>query len=70
MNSNHTPAKYPVTDAVMEALEQTKRGCEELLVESEWVQKLARSMATKIPLRIKLGLDPTAPDIHLSLIHI
>jgi len=66
MNSNHTPAKYPVTDAVMEALEQTKRGCEELLVESEWVQKLARSMATKIPLRIKLGLDPTAPDIHLG----
>jgi tyrosyl-tRNA synthetase len=66
MTSNHTPTKYPITDEVMEALEQTKRGCEELLVESEWVQKLARSVATKTPLRIKLGLDPTAPDIHLG----
>jgi tyrosyl-tRNA synthetase len=36
------------------------------LVESEWVSKLARSEATKTPLRIKLGLDPTAPDIHLG----
>jgi len=36
------------------------------LVEADWVQKLARSHATKTPLRIKLGLDPTAPDIHLG----
>jgi tyrosyl-tRNA synthetase len=35
-------------------------------VEAEWVSKLARSEATKTPLRIKLGLDPTAPDIHLG----
>jgi tyrosyl-tRNA synthetase len=47
-------------------LEVTKRGCDELLVESDWIQKLARSQATKTPLRIKLGLDPTAPDIHLG----
>ena len=58
--------KYPVTDKVLEALEQTKRGCEELLVEAEWVAKLAKSQATGVPLRIKLGLDPTAPDIHLG----
>ena len=44
----------------------TKRGCEELLVEADWLQKLARSEATHKPLRIKLGLDPTAPDIHLG----
>ncbi|WP_370623794.1 tyrosine--tRNA ligase [Polynucleobacter sp. MWH-Loch1C5] len=44
----------------------TKRGCEELLVEADWLTKLARSEATKTPLRIKLGLDPTAPDIHLG----
>jgi tyrosyl-tRNA synthetase len=44
----------------------TQRGCDELLVESEWLAKLARSEATKTPLRIKLGLDPTAPDIHLG----
>jgi tyrosyl-tRNA synthetase len=59
-------AKYPVTDQVLDALAQTKRGCEELLVESEWVAKLAKSQATGVPLRIKLGLDPTAPDIHLG----
>ncbi len=66
MASNHTPTNYPITTEVLDALEQTKRGCQELIVESEWVQKLARSMATKTPLRIKLGLDPTAPDIHLG----
>jgi len=43
-----------------------KRGCDELLVESELAAKLARSHATGVPLRIKLGLDPTAPDIHLG----
>ena len=59
-------AKYPITDRVLEALAVTKRGCEELLVEAEWLAKLARSEATKTPLRIKLGLDPTAPDIHLG----
>lgn len=39
-----------------------KRGAHELLVEAEVAQKLARGK----PLRIKLGLDPTAPDIHLG----
>lgn len=58
--------KYPVTQEVLAALEQTKRGCDELLVEAEWIQKLAKSAATGQPLRIKLGLDPTAPDIHLG----
>lgn len=58
--------KYPLTPDVFAALEVTKRGCDELLVESDWIQKLARSQATKTPLRIKLGLDPTAPDIHLG----
>lgn len=57
---------YPVTPRVLEAMEVTKRGCEELLVEADWLQKLARSEATHKPLRIKLGLDPTAPDIHLG----
>lgn len=57
---------YPVTPRVLEAMEVTKRGCEELLVEADWLQKLARSEATHNPLRIKLGLDPTAPDIHLG----
>ena len=44
----------------------TLRGCEELIPEEDWVKKLARADATGTPLRIKLGLDPTAPDIHLG----
>ncbi|MGD1326592.1 tyrosine--tRNA ligase [Pandoraea pnomenusa] len=58
--------KYPVTDATRAALAIAKRGCDELLVEEEFLQKLARSEATGKPLRIKLGLDPTAPDIHIG----
>ncbi len=42
------------------------RGCEELLPREEWIKKLSKSEATGVPLRIKLGLDPTAPDIHLG----
>ena len=42
------------------------RGCDELIPQDDWVKKLARSEATATPLRIKLGLDPTAPDIHLG----
>ena len=66
-NENKTEqVKYPITDRVLEAMEVSKRGCDELLVEAEWLGKLARSEATKTPLRVKLGLDPTAPDIHLG----
>ncbi len=48
------------------ALAVTLRGCEELIPQEDWVQKLAKSEATGVPLRIKLGLDPTAPDIHVG----
>jgi tyrosyl-tRNA synthetase len=58
--------KYPVTDRVREALAVTLRGAEELIPQDDWVRKLARSEATGVPLRIKLGLDPTAPDIHVG----
>jgi tyrosyl-tRNA synthetase len=44
----------------------SRRGCEELIPAEDWVRKLARSEATGVPLRIKLGLDPTAPDIHVG----
>ena len=57
---------YPVTDRVQEALAVTLRGCEELIPQDDWLKKLARAEATGQPLRIKLGLDPTAPDIHLG----
>jgi len=61
------PSKaLPLTDQVQEALAITKRGVDELLIESEFAQKLARSEQSGVPLRIKLGLDPTAPDLHLG----
>jgi tyrosyl-tRNA synthetase len=47
---------------VAEALALIKRGCDELIVEEEMVRKLK----TGRTLRIKLGLDPTAPDLHLG----
>jgi tyrosyl-tRNA synthetase len=75
MNSNvssgsgapvNSSAPLPLTDKVLEALAIAKRGVDELLIESEFAQKLARSEQSGKPLRIKLGLDPTAPDLHLG----
>ena len=57
---------FPVSDRVHEAMMLSMRGCEELLPEADWLKKLARSEATGKPLRIKFGLDPTAPDLHLG----
>ena len=58
--------KFPVTDKTREALAVTLRGCDELIPQEDWLQKLAKSETTGVPLRIKLGLDPTAPDIHIG----
>ncbi len=78
MNANHTPASradaqegasaggLPLSTSVRDALAIIKRGVDELLIESEFAQKLAASEKTGKPLRIKLGLDPTAPDLHLG----
>ena len=69
MSSNESQAaKLPqsLNDTVAEALAVSLRGCEELLPQSEWVAKLNQSFKTGKPLRIKLGLDPTAPDIHIG----
>ena len=68
MSANVTDPKpaHPVTDAVRDAMAISLRGCEELLPEGEWLAKLSRSAATGTPLRIKFGLDPTAPDLHLG----
>ena len=56
----------PVSESIRRALEISLRGVDELLPQDEWVKKLTRSEATGVPLRIKLGLDPTAPDIHIG----
>ncbi len=69
MSSNESQAAklpQPLNDTVAEALAVSLRGCEELLPQSEWVAKLNQSFKTGKPLRIKLGLDPTAPDIHIG----
>ncbi|RQO53795.1 tyrosine--tRNA ligase [Variovorax sp. KBW07] len=55
-----------LSNSVGRALEISLRGADELLPQDEWVKKLQRSEATGTPLRIKLGLDPTAPDIHIG----
>jgi tyrosyl-tRNA synthetase len=69
MSPSVTPAAGAagrVDDRVLEAMAISRRGCDELLPESDWLKKLARSQASGTPLRVKLGLDPTAPDIHLG----
>jgi tyrosyl-tRNA synthetase len=69
MSSNESQAAklpQPLNDTVAEALAVSLRGCEELLPQGEWVAKLNQSFKTGKPLRIKLGLDPTAPDIHIG----
>jgi tyrosyl-tRNA synthetase len=64
--THQKPPEIIVTDRVKQALAVTLRGCEELIPQDDWLKKLVRSEATGIPLRIKLGLDPTAPDIHIG----
>ncbi len=54
------------SDRVRQAYEISLRGADELLPQDEWMRKLQRSESTGQPLRIKLGLDPTAPDIHVG----
>jgi tyrosyl-tRNA synthetase len=65
VTSNSAPV-IPMSDAVQYALAVTLRGVDELIPQEEWVKKLQKSEKTGKPLRIKLGLDPTAPDIHLG----
>jgi tyrosyl-tRNA synthetase len=66
MNQDVVTKSLPVTERVREAMAVTLRGAEELIPREEWQQKLARSEQSGVPLRIKLGLDPTAPDIHIG----
>ncbi|CAN5310599.1 tyrosine--tRNA ligase [soil metagenome] len=54
------------SESVGRALEITQRGCDSLISAPEWAAKLTRSEQSGVPLRAKLGLDPTAPDIHVG----
>jgi tyrosyl-tRNA synthetase len=66
MMPDDTVTSAPLSDRVREALAVSLRGCDELLPQADWLAKLQRAEASGQPLRIKLGLDPTAPDIHLG----
>lgn len=52
--------------AVDEQLARIRRGAAEIIVDAELRTKLERSRQTAAPLKVKLGLDPTAPDLHLG----
>ena len=66
MNQASVTKNPPLTETVRDALASTLRGADELLPLEEWTYKLVRSETTGVPLRVKLGLDPTAPDIHIG----
>src|SRR6266540_4708188 len=59
----HVSATRPSIDVQMARI---RRGAAEIVVEAELRSKLERSLRTGIPLKVKLGLDPTAPDLHLG----
>jgi tyrosyl-tRNA synthetase len=55
-----------MVSVVAEQLERIRRGVEQIVPEAELVKKLERSHATRTPLRIKFGIDPTGFDVHLG----
>jgi tyrosyl-tRNA synthetase len=56
----------PAFPAVEEQLAVVRRGAADIIVEADLVRKLERSRTSSTPLVVKLGLDPTAPDLHLG----
>ncbi len=52
--------------SVAEQMAVIRRGAVEILVEKELEEKLEKSLASGVPLKIKAGFDPTAPDLHLG----
>ncbi len=66
LTTNHASSTLPVSEAVQHAMAVSLRGVDELIPQEEWLKKLQKSEKTGVPLRIKLGLDPTAPDLHVG----
>ena len=54
---------------VQDQLARIEENVAEIISEEELASKLRRSFAEKKPLRCKLGIDPSAPDIHLCLLY-
>lgn len=63
INQGNSPI---ISETIQNALDISLRGVDELLPKEDWIRKLIKSEKTGTPLRIKLGLDPTAPDIHIG----
>ena len=59
--------KFP---PIEEQLNLIRLGTEEIIPEELLIKKLKHSRANDTPLNVKLGCDPSRPDLHLSLIHI
>jgi len=55
-----------MSEEIKEQLKQLRRGTADVISEKELQEKLIKSAQNSKPLRIKLGLDPTSPDIHLG----
>lgn len=66
MSCEETPSKYFEPDAIETALQRLSRGCDDIISRPELRAKLIQSQRENKPLRVKLGLDPTAPDIHIG----
>ncbi len=66
LTTNHASSALPVSEAAQHAMAVSLRGVEELIPQEEWLKKLQKSEKSGVPLRIKLGLDPTAPDLHIG----
>jgi len=58
--------KGKIMKSIEEQFEYLKKGCVEIIQEGELKAKLKRSLEEKKALKVKLGFDPTAPDIHLG----
>src|SRR4030095_7472435 len=55
-----------ISPSVDQQLARIRRGAAEIIVDAELRAKIERSVKTATPLKVKLGLDPTAPDLHLG----
>lgn len=70
MTKAHNEQALPLTAEQEQELQRQlailKRGTVEIIPEEELIKKLRKSIATGTPLKVKLGLDPSAPDIHIG----
>ncbi len=55
-----------ISDEAQRQFGELKRGCEEIIPEQELLNKIQRSLNNSVPLKVKAGFDPTAPDLHLG----